>query len=307
MKKLLPGLISTLCSLLMLLLLAACAPPQQAMPATNPPAVKVLATAVVSPTPNAEQAQATRLASSPTPAPPSPSPIPTETPYVGLFLGRANREGGLPMLSESFFQPDQAFSALPTANAARCGIPIEFSYIAAWRNNNRVSDRMGCPIQQGFGFFGEAQVFEEGIMYRRPETRDTWAIVSRGQLGQYWYLEAPPTLSTVGLPVPQGFTLPGGDFGSLWMAVDVLREQIGYAQTAPQEVAMGLQRFDGGSFLLDASAGQVFALLVDGTVYGPFSAPDQAPAPIITPIILPDAPDGDADPEAPPESEEGAG
>jgi hypothetical protein len=51
---------------------------------------------------------------------------------------------------------------------------------------------------------------------------------------------------------------------------------MGYARTEAQAIPMGLQRFDNGTFLLDAAGEQVYALIIDGTVLGPYLAPTNA-------------------------------
>ena len=279
---------------LILLLLTACG-------ALNPPApsptavvvVKILATAEISPTPNPEQEAATRAASSPTPLVPTATIIPTETPYVGIFIGEADRGQAFINFSEPLFAQNVVDE--PTANADVCATPIDRPYLPAWRTNELVHQRLGCPIQGGFGFFGQVQLFENGIMYYYPELNAVWAIIperdtlSRSVLsrGHFEYLENAPENSTIGMQPPAGLLLPGGVFGNTWLAVEGLRGEIGFAQTEAQEISMGLQRFENGTFLLDGSSGTVMALVTDGTMLGPFLAPASTggtptPAPTVT-------------------------
>lgn len=276
--------------LIVLLILAACTPTPAPEP-TAPPEVLLLATVPISPTPDATQIEATRRAlplATPTAL---ASLTPSPTPFVGVFLGRAPDEPGRQVLNQPIFGSGEV---TPTRDLRVCGIAIEISYEPAWRNNARVSDRLGCPIQAGFGFFGEVQIFERGAIYRQPETEALYAIVPAPTVGRFWYVENPPEVVPVGVP-PAGRLAPDGDFGSMWQGVEGLRDELGWAITPPQEVAMGIQRMDGGTFLLDGSAGQVFALIVDGSAYGPFEAgslpptpdPGAAPAEPTDPGILP--------------------
>lgn len=256
------------------LLVSACAP-QEAPTPTPAVVLRLLATAFYSPTPSDAEREATRQAASPTPAPTLPTVEPSATPYVGVFIGRAERENNLVAITEPIFGRSNP-GAAPTANPGRCGIPIDTAYADAWRTQPSVSERLGCPIQAGFGFFGEVQFFENGLMYRRPETREIWAILSTGRSGRHWAIEAPQSASTVGLQAPRGLIVPGGDFGSLWLGVDGLRALIGWALAEPIRIPMGMQRFESGTMLLDASGEQVYALVADGLLYGPFQAPDLA-------------------------------
>ncbi len=259
------------------IILAACTA-TPAEPTLTPVVIaKVLATAYISPTPNPEQIAATRAATSPTPIPLSPTPIPTPTAYIGIFIGEAPREdGGFSPINAPLFAPqangNNGFN--PTADATRCPIPINPVYLDTWASDFTVNQALGCPIQENFGFFGEVQIFENGAIYWRRDTREVWAVVPNSDRGRYWFVAAPEFISTEGISAPTpGLLVPDGDFGSVWMSVSGLREALGYAQTERQSVAMNIQRYDSGSFFLDATAGQIFAFVVDGTAYGPFNAP----------------------------------
>ena len=280
------------------LLLTACG---QANTATATPVftVKALATVFTSPTANSEELAGTRAAISPTPVPPTATIIPTETPYVGLFIGEAEQERGFVNINSPLFGADSAnpdavvIVQQPTADAARCPIEIDVPFLTAWRSNTIVSERLGCPIQSGFGFFGDVQVFENGLMYHYPEFNAVWAIrPQEDNRGRYDYLENPPDSSTIGLGADPGLFLPGGIFGDMWLAVSGLREEMGLARTESQQTPLGLQRFANGTFIHDALAGQVYALVVDGTVLGPYLAPE-AVAATATPVTTSEAGEDD--------------
>jgi hypothetical protein len=231
--------------------------------------VRPLATVVISPTPDSAQLQATRAAATPTPLPPTATIIPSPTAFVGQFIGQADVSLGF----QSFTQPilgegNAAFQ--PTADNLRCGRPIDPRFVQIWQTTRVVSERLGCPIQEAFGFFGNFQLYERGAMYLQPSIRAVWAIAPQGAVGRYYYVEAPPPLIEELINTSDTGILPQGDFGSVWTTVQDVPTRLGFPITEEQEVAMAIQRFDGGTFLLDASAGQAFALAVDGTVYGPF-------------------------------------
>ncbi|MGJ3239589.1 MAG: hypothetical protein ACFE0Q_12845 [Anaerolineae bacterium] len=288
-----------LMTIVLALMLTACSTSATSTP-TPVPIARALVTVALSPTPNPEQVAATRAAITTTPIPPTETVIPTATQYIGIFIGEAPQQEAYVPFSEPIFGASVDQSQ-PTANANRClGVPIDAPYLTAWRTNPSVSQRMGCPIQGGFGFFGEVQVFETGVMYHYPDISAVWAIRAQqaGISGNYDYLEVPTDISTIGIQAPQGLIVPGDIFGDMWLSVDGLRDEMGFARTEAQEVPLGLQRFENGTFLLDSTAEQVYALIIDGTVLGPFLTANTEPAQITTPTpaitVTPDdtLPDG---------------
>lgn len=280
--------------------LAACAtiaPVQDSLP-TSAPISRVLATVYISPTPNITQVEATQQSFTPTPLPPTLPVQASNTPYVGVFIGEVQRDEGFAPITEPLFASNDP-QAQPTADARRCAIPINGTYVPAWSDNAVVNRRMGCPIQGAFGFFGTVQIFEEGVMYHNPEVDAVWAISTQFDRGSFWYLENPPEipadLDRSPLPQPP-LRLPDGIFDRMWVAVDDVPGRLGFAQTEAQAIPLGAQRFENGTFLYDQSAGQVYALITDGTAYGPFLAPTlptptpglpDAPIPTITPAAEP--------------------
>ena len=229
-----------------------------------------LATVFISPTPNAEQIRATSLASSPTPTPPTPSPTPRPTEYVGVFIGEAEP------LQGAIIDPD-VFASIstplaPTVAPAECTTAVDQAYASIWLNDSLLNQRLGCPIQLAIGFTGEVQVFTNGVMYQRDDNGELWAMLPDNPTGDYFYFEDPPNTSTASINPPEGSIVPSGDFGGAWMSEAELQADIGFAQTPPITINMGYQRFSGGTFFLDSTSGQIFALLADGTLYGPFLA-----------------------------------
>lgn len=257
------------------LLIAACdtAGDVALTPSATP--ARLLATAFISPTPNPDQVRATQLAITPTVAVPTMTVQASPSPFVGVFIGEAERQDSSVHVEEPFFAPDISVFAQPTANANRCGIIVDRAYVTAWQTTPDVNSELGCPIQAAFGFFGTVQIFENGIMYRRDDTREIWAITTDGQRGTYDYVENLPQVDIQGMSVPNGLLPPQGDFAVMWLNVEGLRDRLGYARTEAQsDVALGAQRFTSGTFLLDANSGQSYALTNDGRVFGPFAAPE---------------------------------
>lgn len=250
--------------ILMTGLLVGCQPTSTTPTAAPVVAVKQLVTVEIPPTLNAADRQATRLAMPTTPTVPPPTPTPTETPYVGVFLGEAQSEN-LPPIIES----------LPTessvSGAAECMIQPDTAFGQGWRSNPNVTRSLGCPIQERFGFAGDVQVFERGVMYRRSETSEVWA-VRPGSLeaGEYWYISQPPIVTVTGLVAPPGLRVPENVFGAIWMSDSNISNGLGFAVTPEQVADLNIQRYEGGTLFLDVTVGQVFALLVNGDAFGPY-------------------------------------
>lgn len=243
---------------------------QQTPSATPVVIVKQIATVGVTPTLNPEEMQATQLATTPTPITPTVTPTLEATAYVGNFIGEARDQDIGEIISAPIYQANP-LSVFPTADPNTCGIEIGDDYRDAWTGNPVVNQRMGCPIQESFGFFGIVQVFEGGAMYRSSETGEIWAIVPDDNFGQYWYVESAAPVELQGSSPPIGFLVPEGSFATVWAGVEGLQERLGFALTEQVEVPMGAQRYEGGTFLLDGSIGATFALIIDGSAYGPFS------------------------------------
>jgi hypothetical protein len=130
---------------------------------------------------------------------------------------------------------------------------------------------VGCPLQERFGFDGNVQVFERGVMYHRVDTNEVWAIrPGNSGTGKYWYVNQPAPMAMDGLIPPPGLRTPGASFGAAWLTNTEINTGIGYATTPEQAADLNIQRFDGGSLLLDVTVGQVFLLFDDGDAFGPY-------------------------------------
>lgn len=251
---------------LLALMLTACGG-GEATPDAPAVAVKALVTVEIPPTLNAQERMATRMAAPTTPTDPPPTATYTPTPYIGVFIGAADVDtGGAPMMPQN---PDAA----PT-EIGLCTVATDAAFGELWRRDASLVRRLGCAIQERFGFDGAVQVFERGVMYRRSSTNEVWAI-SPGRVtgGRYWYTNQVPIGGAItGITPPQqGQRIPVDTFGAVWSSNPPVQEALGYGITPEQTADLNIQRFEGGTLFLDVTVGQVFVLLVNGDAYGPFS------------------------------------
>jgi hypothetical protein len=253
------------------LLLSACSG-QQATPSadtlsdgTAVAIVRVLATVELPPTLSRAERLATRQAQPLTPTPFPPTATPTETPYIGVFMGEARVDSGLPRVVQPTLDP----SAAQTDGG--CALGIDPAFGAAWRQNPSLARRVGCALQERFGFTADVQVFERGVMYRRQETGEIWAIRPEPvDVGRYWFAAAPPGIIPFPISVPEGLRAPADVFLALWASEFELQSALGFARTPQQTADINVQRVEGGTFLLDVTIAQVYVLLDNGDVFGPF-------------------------------------
>jgi hypothetical protein len=261
---------------LLLLLLAACAPSTPPTPTTVALAEmpKQLATLFASPTPGEAERQATRAAErASTPIALAPTIIPTETPYVGVFLGASSRAADLPQ----FDQPlPTTIAQATTPGAPPCVIPVDTEFSLNWERDPSIQQGLRCPTEPAFAYVGVNQLFERGVMYYLP-SGEIYVFTLAGDVrGRLWYAPQAPADQGWVVDAPSGLRMPQGGFGSVWKALDGVRQALGFGITEEQSVSLRLQRFEGGALLLDGSAGQTFALVGlpslngEGTVYGPF-------------------------------------
>jgi len=112
-------------------------------------------------------------------------------------------------------------------------------------------------------------VYLVGVFLLRRWQARTWAFISAAVLG----------VAVVGVHGDAGFllftrTVSPVQTGASALAVRVMaevRDALGYATTAEQDIGVNLQRFEGGTLFKDVTVGQVFVLLVDGRAFGPYS------------------------------------
>ncbi|MBC8098894.1 MAG: hypothetical protein H7Y11_05590 [Armatimonadetes bacterium] len=251
--------------LLLLLLTMACTPQPVAPTSVAIVAVKQLATVAIPPTPDAAQREATRRALPTTPTNPPPTATATPTPYIGVFLGTPGENDSAILADVS-----QATRVFDDGNDT-CAIPYDVAFGEGWRSNVAVLRRVGCPLQERFGFVGAVQVFERGVMYRRQDTNEVWAVLP-GSIGtgQYWYANNPALLPLPGVSAPPGLRVPADAFGAVWLSTPEVQTALGYATTPEQTADLNLQRFDGGSLVLDVTVGQVFILFDNSDAFGPY-------------------------------------
>ncbi|HEX2621266.1 MAG TPA: hypothetical protein VHL11_14005, partial [Phototrophicaceae bacterium] len=231
-------------------------------------AVKQLATVNIPPTPDAAQREATRRALPVNPTVPPPTATYTSTPYIGIFLGTPNaNDNGVPMVDAGVGAPTNVLDP----QIGGCVVPFDPAFGTGWQSNPSVVRRIGCPLQQRFGFAGNVQVFEHGVMYQRIDTNEVWAI-EPGDIGagKFWYVNQPLAIVPDGIQAPAGLRIPANSFGSVWLTNGEVSKTLGYASTPEQTADLNVQRFDGGSLLLDVTIGQAFILFDDGDAFGPY-------------------------------------
>lgn len=208
---------------------------------------------------------------------PTITPEPSPTPYVGVFLGEAQPSGDVSAFAPQ--GPGASLAGGPTdLQALLCLVQPDVVFGTGWMTTPRALNNLRCPIQESFGFNGEVQIFERGVMYVNNETGEVWAISPGGltSIGQFWYLSQLPLIALdesgvpFGIDAPAGLIVPRGALGAVWAGLPQVREALGYAITVQREAPLNVQRFEGGTLLLDVTVGQVFALLVNGDAFGPF-------------------------------------
>lgn len=253
--------------ILVCLLLAACGGQTETPMATGSTSVAIvraLVTVELPPTLSRAERLATRQAQPVTPTPPPPTPTPTETPYIGIFLGEAQGDADLPRISQPTAAPT------PTREGG-CAVEIDSAFGTAWRQNASVARQIGCALQGRFGFAADVQVFERGVMYRRQDTGEIWAIQPDAiSVGSYWFSATSPQVIPLPLGVPEGLRPPSEVFLPVWIANPDLQAALGYGRTPQQVADLNVQRVEGGTLFLDVTIAQVFILLDNGDVYGPF-------------------------------------
>lgn len=246
-----------------LIMCVGCMPSAEVTPTAPIVALKQLATVEIPPTPDRAQLEATRRAQ---PQPPTAIPAtatPTQTPYIGVFIGAAVNPNNAP------FQ-DPGIVAAPT-NDTSCAVPFDLAFGEGWRTNPSVARRVGCALQERFGFAASVQIFERGVMYRRNDTSEVWAITPGSiSAGEYWYFT---NTGLIPLPLditpPEGLRVPVDTFALAWGNSEV-NEALGFATTPEQVADLNVQRFEGGSLFLDVTVGQVFILFDNGDAFGPY-------------------------------------
>lgn len=258
---------------LLAVIVSGCGGDSASAPTTPTEVARVRLIATVGPTATVDATLAAPTVPAAT-LPPTATPEPTA--YIGQFLGEAPPAPDLSVIGPS--EPLVVTTPGEGVNPLNCAIVPDAVFGAAWTNDARAFNGLRCPIQVSFGFESLSQVFESGVMYWREATNEVWAISPGGLAvnGEHWSLTQPPiaeqaaVAATLGVEVAEGRFLPEGALLGVWAGVPEAQSALGFALTPLQTVPVNLQRFEGGSLLLDVEAGQVFVLLVDGTAFGPF-------------------------------------
>ncbi len=232
---------------------------------------KLLATVVVSPTPNDAERQATQRALPPAATATRPPAEPTPTVYVGFFITAEAPVEAPPLLPPVQAPPQIAVLPSPTALVAGCRFAPDAVFGTAWSADVRVEQVLGCAAEAALRFDGNVQIFERGVMYWRADTGEIWALAPGGvSAGRYWYVAQAGQVDNNDIAPPSGLRVPIRGFGDVWRNIPGVRDALGFALTDEQQTVLHTQRYLGGTLLLDTSAGQVFALYSSGEVFGPY-------------------------------------
>ncbi|MEZ4672010.1 MAG: hypothetical protein R3E39_29240 [Anaerolineae bacterium] len=248
---------------------AACTPDSSTRPPTlTPPAVmpKVLATVYISPTPRAEEQQATLNANPPT-ATPFTQPTTAPTAYVGVFLGEADTSADGPIINPGQLNPPTPFIPVTATVSFTCPAQADVLFGDRWSADEATKVALGCPIEGVGSVTGSLQIFERGVMYYSP-SGEIWAIAPAAQ--RFWYAVSAPPVPPGEIPVPEGLSAPSQGFGAVWRGLAGVQDSLGFARSPEQGTKLSTQKFQNGLLLADGGSGQVFVLLSDGRALGPY-------------------------------------
>lgn len=208
-----------------------------------------------------------------TPTPGPPRPTATLTPYVGVFLGQPTSESGEPAPTLAPYSVNAGGPAansgglVPQGSSGGCAYSVVGQFANAY---NGVSERLGCPTNNGTSPLMVTQPFERGNMFWRSDTKQIYALAANGQ---FWQV---PDSWTEGMPTDDpAFAAPGGvlqpvrGFGLVWRTNAALRDALGWATLPEAQYNGAWQDFERGSMFLGDS-GRIYALF---TAEGQHSGP----------------------------------
>ncbi len=212
----------------------------------------------------------------PTATPGPARATPTLTPYVGVFLGPPNPEGGAPPPT---FEPlniigaEVASGAVPSvgeaSGAATCSLGAAAPFVTSYPG---LQARLGCALDAGRIIPGmAAQPFERGLMLWRADTREIYALASGGR---YWqtadtWMEGMPA-DDPAFTAPEGRWQPVRGFGLVWRSDQAIRDALGWGVQSEAQFDATWQDFERGAMFTAA----------DGGVYALFSAEGQSAGPL---------------------------
>ena len=268
------GFSSSVILLLVTLYLVGCtaAPTATPDPLAGVNEVKLLATVFLSPTPGDAERRATQDAVALLPTAVQATAVPSPTPYIGIFLGESGNTGAAqPVFDGARFVTPELIdvAATPVTN---CEFTTDTRYGGTWSNEVVLVSSLGCPGETAARYDGTTQLFERGVMLFIP-SGELWAIVPGVPTGRYWYVPQAPPIVPSSVSAPEGLRVPQLGFGAFWEGVSGVRDALGFARTEETGAPILVQRFTGGTLILDETVGQTFAILgssSSGVVYGPY-------------------------------------
>lgn len=253
-------------SALALLALVGCttaggATPPATVGLSNP---KSLATVYISPTPDLPQEQSSPAPTF-TPQPAGGQPTATATPYIGIFLGAASGEEIEGLITPAAVAP---LPTQPRASGGACTISPAPPLNMTWAANPLLQQRLGCPVNAGFGLRLVYQPFERGHMFWR-DTGEIYALseqsIRQGSATDtFWRMadtwqEGQPE-SDPGFSPPDGLRQPIRGFGNAWRSNEGLRNALGWAVDGERWFDSFWQDFEHG-WMMVGPDGRIFALV----------------------------------------------
>jgi hypothetical protein len=248
---------------------------------------KALATIVLSPTPNAPQAQATFDSLRPTMTVAPATYTPTPTVYAGIFMGESTftansllpagtRPVALVTVPSTQKNQGGAGGSVPVAGNApsaptNCGIPVarEFASLAS---NPAVAQRLGCPTGNVYPVGMVGQSFQNGFMFWR-DTKEIFALSTvaqhnGSQTDSFWRVmdswhDALPA-NDPGLQPPAGLLQPVRGFGYAWRNNTSIRNSLGWALGDEQQFGSTWQNFERGWMMTSINGAVIAMVPLDG-------------------------------------------
>ena len=225
--------------------------PQQPGTSSAPPAAPTATPTVPPPTATVAPPEPT-----PTTAPPTPTVVPTATPTVPPT----------PTIAPTATPPPPTATPMPPTPTATPKLPhpIAGGFGQLYERNGDVRDRVGLPTGAEASVTGAYQVFENGLMIWRGDTKTVYVLFNDQSV---WYSFADSWVEGMdiggGAGPAAGQFKPKRGFGKVWREQPDVQSRLGYALSA-DELGTDLvaQPFERGLFLWSNATGKpmIYAL-----------------------------------------------
>jgi len=180
---------------------------------------------------------------------------PYATRYVGFDAVKfVRRDGAAP-----------SPSPVPTpAPPSGCTITPILGFGRIWSTYPGVRSKLGCPTEVEKGVWAAEEVFQNGYMFWRQDTKLIYVLYHNGAWQSFndtWTSSEPETDPTI-VP-PPGYYQPKRGFGKVWRENPAVRSGLGWATTEERGFYASVQQFNGGLMLWSNVLG-IFVLYGDG-------------------------------------------